>query len=75
MNNLDKRVQRLEKRVQPEKTWTPAPMIVVHPGESAEEKIAEYKKAHNHTGDDFTIFHLVKSPEAKKHDPQGAANE
>jgi hypothetical protein len=67
MNNLNKRVERLEKQVQPQKTWTPAPMIVFHPGESAKEKIAAYKKEHNHTGDDFSIIELVESPEAKNH--------
>jgi hypothetical protein len=65
--NLSKRVERLEKKAKPTEKWKPKPMIVVHPGESAEEKKAAYKKEHNHTGDDFTIFHLVKSPEAKNH--------
>lgn len=68
MNNLDKRVQRLEKQVQPEKTWTPPALIYVSPDETVDEKIAEYEAEHGPVDRDHAcIVQFVESPEAKKY--------
>jgi|GEM_PF-1781710 len=76
MNSLNKRVERLEKQVQPEKKWTPTPMILVHPGETVEQKVAEYEAEHGPVDRDHAcIVQFVESPEAKKHAKKGAANE
>jgi len=49
------RIKRLEKAIPPPRSFF-APMIVVQPGESVEEKIKQCKKKY----DNFTIFKLVE---------------
>jgi hypothetical protein len=76
MNNVAKRVERLEKQVQPEKAWTPAPIILVHPGETVDQKVAEYEAEHGPVDRNHAwIVQLVESTEAKKHNRKGASNE
>jgi hypothetical protein len=68
MNNLDKRVQRLEKRVQPEKLWTPPALIYVKPDETVDQKVAEYEAEHGPVDRNHAcIVQFVESPEAKNH--------
>jgi hypothetical protein len=67
MKNLNKRIERLEKSLPTEPKRPPA-MIFVNPGETTEQKIAEYKAANNHTGDDFTIIRFVEPGEDLDHD-------
>jgi hypothetical protein len=74
--NLSKRVERLEKHVQPEKTWTPAPMILVHPGETVDQKVSEYEAENGPVDRDHAcIVKFVESPAAKKHGRKEASNE
>jgi hypothetical protein len=68
MNNLDKRVQRLEKRVQPEKSWTPPAVIYVNSDETVDQKVAEYEAEHGPVDRNHAcIVQFVESPEAKNH--------
>ena len=76
MNNVTRRVERLEKQVHPEKAWTPAPMILVQPGETVDQKVSEYEAEHGPVDRDHAcIVQFVESPEAKKHGQKGAVNE
>ncbi len=74
--NLSRRLEKLEKNVQPEKAWTPAPMILVHPGETVDQKVAEYEAEHGPVDRDHAcIVKFVESPAAKNHGQKGAVNE
>jgi len=50
MNNLNKRIKRLEKSIPRESKDTPA-FIFVSPGETVDQKIAEYEAEHGKTVD------------------------
>ena len=66
--NLSKRVERLEKKAKPEKTWIPPAVIYVNPDETVDQKVAEYEAEHGPVDRDHAwIIQYVESPEAKNH--------
>jgi hypothetical protein len=67
MNNLAKRIKRLEKSIQPEPKGPPA-FIFANPGESTEQKIAEFEAEHGHFDRDNGCIIRFASEEDQSHD-------
>lgn len=68
MNNLNKRIKRLEKSISTEPKRPPA-MIFVNPGETTEQKIAEYEAEHDHFDrENCCIIRFVEPGEDLDHD-------
>jgi hypothetical protein len=62
MNQVDKRIERLEKSVPPEPKGQPA-VIFVDPGETAEQKIAEHEEKHGQIDSDLCWIVQFVAPE------------
>jgi hypothetical protein len=69
MNNVTKRIEKLEKSIAPERKDPPA-RIFVHPGETVAQKIAEYEAEHRKTIDvDYDwIIEFVAPKKEQDHD-------
>jgi hypothetical protein len=69
MKNLNKRIERLEKSI-PIKLKDPPAVIFVNPGETKDQKIAEYEAEHGKTFDvDYDwIIQFVASEKKGDHD-------
>jgi hypothetical protein len=62
MNNLTKQVERLEKSIPLEPKRPPA-MIFVNPGETTEQKIAEFEAEHGYLDRDSVCINRFGSEE------------
>jgi hypothetical protein len=69
MNNLSKRIKRLEKSLPPEPKERPA-VIFVNPGETKEQKIAEFETEHGKNFDKNydLILQYVAAEKERNHD-------
>lgn len=68
MNNVSRRIKKLEKSIQPEPKDPPV-FIFVSPGETKEQKIAEYEAEHDHFDrDNCCIIRFVAPGEDLDHD-------
>ena len=69
MNDVTRRIEKLEKSIAPERRDPPA-RIFVHPGETRAQKIAEYEAEHGKTIDvnyDW-IIEFVAPKKEQSHD-------